>query len=222
MNESKTIASSQSVECSFPARNVTVSNGTGAWVYLNINSQSIPDATHYDLAAEPFTIKSFPVRASKFFGIAIGTAFLPTSTAQGASIQIVFEDVPRSPSVANISAPGAAFQATYTFQQPVIAGSGSATLIAPMAGKKIYVFLIKMFSDPTQAGVQSYDFYHTTAPDIIILTPATLTGAGGYLINDELNALPLGFPLPIGKGLYVLNEQTGACQPGIFVLYNYT
>jgi len=143
MNETKTIAVSQSVECSFKARNVTISNSTGTWVYINIDSQSIPDANHYDVAAEPFTIKSFPVSASRFFGVAIGTAFLPTATVQGASVQILFEDVPRSPSVANISAVGATYRLLQAISTATIASDVPITLIPAVTGKSIEIFRVR-------------------------------------------------------------------------------
>jgi hypothetical protein len=188
-------------------------------VYAALGSTLAPSTTNPDLVIAPFTYIQQPIAPSTQFAFAIGAASLPTSTTQGAVIQITFFDAEQASLVANIALPGAGYQLSYLYTEPVIANNTSTTLVPAATGKKINLFYVRLMPDPTVAA-SAFSLWHTVDPDICYLSAFAGSGTAPPYI-DSLDAKPHGFALPAGRPLNTTNVSGGTRQPGFFVLYNY-
>lgn len=206
MDERFTVTANGSHEVSFPARNIFISNNTGAWVYVKIGSQQIPDVNSNDLAVPPFTQQSKPISpAARFFGFSIGSAFLPTASAQGGNVSVTFDSDPREPTVTNIAQTGIGFSPSYLPLNQSFAAGSNLILASPGATKRYQVFkLIMGFSNADVPNV----FY--LANNTALNTSTVFFQISGTQSNfiPESNWGEKGIPWSTNGAIYLLNNES--------------
>jgi len=222
MNESFTVNANGSHEVSFAARNIFVQNDTGKWLYVTIGGQQIPDANSNDMAIAPFTQVSQPISPpTQFFAFGIGTKFLPTSTGQGGSIVVTFDEIARSPVATTISTPGATYAPLWVWARGSFPIFSTPTLLVANPGPgnhiQIFKFMITYGGNSTfQEFVLSNAVPYSAGTFMVSLAP----GESGYQKTVSTDFGNGGIAVASNTPLYFYNLDTAT--QGLFVGVQYS
>lgn len=220
------LTSPQSLNIDFPARGISITNPTGAGIYVRVGANDIPTRSNPDLFCPPYTFRSKTILPAQSFGFGLSSTVGPSSS-QNPAVMIMLSDQPIQEQTATINLPNVAYTPAWAFSIKNLAAAGSLNVVPGQAGLSIVIYkLAVVYDNPVSAAIQFY--WHTgtwtTASTVWAAYLWNVSGTGFALKRDtdSENFQPNGFPLAPGADLNIHNgDGANAQSPWCGVLYAY-